>query len=166
MGEQDWPQIAPEPRTLNSEVEGFIRAEEHKSYISDWLLVDQELIDRFADTTRDWMFLHVDPEKAAETEFGGTIAHGFLILSLLAPLRSGTPRPAMPGLRVGLNYGFERIRFINPVRSGSRIRAVFTIAAIDEVGPGRFREDMAVTIEIEGQERPAVVANWLTMYLL
>ena len=72
----------------------------------------------------------------------------------------------MPGLRVGLNYGFERIRFINPVRSGSRIRAVFTIDKLEEVSPGRIREDMGVTLEIEGQERPAVVANWLTMYLL
>ena len=166
MGEQDGPQEPPEPRAVSREVDDFIRAEKGKRYTSDWLLVDQELIDRFADTTRDWMFLHVDAEKAAKTEFGGTIAHGFLILSLLAPLRSGTPRPTLPGLRVGLNYGFERIRFINPVRSGSRIRAVFTISAIDEVGPGKFREDMAVTIEIEGQERPAVVANWLTMYLL
>jgi len=149
-----------------SEVDDFIRAETNKSYTSDWLLVDQALIDRFADTTGDWMFLHVDPEKAAKTEFGGTIAHGFLILSLLAPLRSRTPRPTLPGLRVGLNYGFERIRFISPVRSGSHIRAVFTIVAVDQVGPGKFRENMAVTIEIEGQKRPAMVANWLTMYLL
>ncbi|MCB2060558.1 MAG: MaoC family dehydratase [Novosphingobium sp.] len=151
---------------MDGQVAEFIREEVGKSYVSDWLLVDQELIDKFADTTRDWMFLHVDPEKAAQTEFGGTIAHGFLLLSLLAPLRSETPRPTMPGLRVGLNYGFERIRFINPVRSGSRIRAVFSIDKLEEVSPGRFREDMGVTIEIEGQERPAVVANWLTMYLL
>jgi acyl dehydratase len=151
---------------MQDEVAAFIGTEVGKNYVSDWLLVDQELIDRFADTTRDWMFLHVDPEKAAQTEFGGTIAHGFLLLSLMAPLRSGTPRPSLPGLRVGLNYGFERIRFISPVRSGSRIRGVFTIAAITEVGTGKFREEMDVTLEIEGSERPAVAARWLTMYLL
>ena len=151
---------------MEAEVAAFVDSEVGRSYVSDWLTVDQDLIDRFADTTRDWMFLHVDPEKAAQTEFGGTIAHGFLVLSLLAPMRAETPRPRMPGLRVGLNYGFEKIRFISPVRSGSRIRARFEIAAIDEVSPGKFREDMSVTIEIEGVERPAVVANWLTMYLL
>lgn len=151
---------------MPAELAEFIESEVGRRYVSDWLLVDQPLIDRFADTTRDWMFLHVDPEKAARTEFGGTIAHGFLLLSLLAPLRSDTPRPSLPGLRVGLNYGFEKIRFINPVRSGSRIRARFSIDAIDEVSPGKYREDMGVTLEIEGADRPAVVASWLTMYLL
>ena len=151
---------------MDTQVAEFIRNQVGKRYVSDWLLVDQDLIDKFADTTRDWMFLHVDPEKAAQTEFGGTIAHGFLLLSLLAPLRSETTRPAPPGLRAGLNYGFDRIRFINPVRSGSRIRAVFTIDALEEVSPGKIREDMGVKLEIEGQERPAVIANWLTMYLV
>lgn len=151
---------------MPDEIAEFIAAEVGKSYVSDWLLVDQPLIDRFADTTRDWMFLHVDPAKAAETEFGGTIAHGFLVLSLLAPLRADTPRPHLPGMRVGLNYGFDRIRFISPVRSGSRIRAVFAVSEIKEEAPGRLREAMEVTLEIEGEERPAVVARWLTMYLL
>jgi acyl dehydratase len=151
---------------MRDDVAAFVAAEVGKSYVSDWLLVDQDLIDRFADTTRDWMFLHVDPEKAARTEFGGTIAHGFLLLSLMAPLRSETPRPSLPGLRVGLNYGFERIRFISPVRSGSRIRGVFTIAAITEEAPGQLREAMDVILEVEGADRPAVAARWLTMYLL
>ncbi len=151
---------------MDSAVEQFMREETGRRYVSDWQLVDQPLIDRFADTTRDWMFLHVDPQKAAETEFGGTIAHGFLVLSMLAPLRTETPRPTIPNFRTGLNYGFDRVRFINPVRSGSRIRAIFTIDALDEVSPGRIREEMGVTIEIEGEDRPAVVATWLTMYLL
>jgi acyl dehydratase len=150
----------------NGELARFMREETGKSYTSDWLLIDQELIDRFADTTRDWMFLHVDPEKAAQTEFGGTIAHGFLILSLLAPLRAETSRPRIPGLRMGLNYGFDRIRFISPVRSGKRIRARFTIARLVEEAPGRVREEMEVTVEVEGVERPAVAATWLTVYLL
>jgi acyl dehydratase len=150
---------------MDGEIAAFVEQETGKTYTSDWLQVDQAMIDSFADTTRDWMFLHVDQEKAAQTEFGGTIAHGFLTLSLLAPLRAEAHRPTMPGLRVGLNYGFDKIRFINPVPSGSRIRAVFEIKAIDEMSPGRFRETMSVTIEIEGQERPAVIADWLTMYL-
>lgn len=151
---------------MSEELEAYIRAEQGRSTLSDWMLVDQELIDRFADTTRDRMFLHVDPEKAAQTEFGGTIAHGFLLLSLLAPLRAQTPRPGVPGMRAGLNYGFDKIRFIAPVRSGKRIRARFTVAELRRDGPGQLREVMEVTLEVEGAERPAVVASWLTMYLL
>jgi acyl dehydratase len=151
---------------MSSELEDFIATEQGKTYWSDWMLVDQALIDRFADTTRDWMFLHVDPVKAAETEFGGTIAHGFLLLSLLAPLRSDTPRPRLPGMRTGLNYGFDKIRFISPVRSGSRVRAHFQIAELRRDGPGQVCEAMDVTLEIEGTDRPAVAARWLTMYLL
>jgi acyl dehydratase len=151
---------------VNREQEDFIGAERGKTYQSDWLLVDQQLINRFADTTRDWMFLHVDPEKAAQTEFGGTIAHGFLLLSLFAPLRAETSRPRLPGMRTGVNYGFDRIRFISPVRSGSRIRATFTIAELRQEAPGQIREAMDVVLDVEGSERPAVVARWLTMYLL
>lgn len=151
---------------MSNELDDFIRAEQGKTYVSDWQLVDQELIDRFADTTRDWMFLHVDPEKAAQTEFGGTIAHGFLLLSLLAPLRAETPRPRVPGMRTGVNYGFDKVRFISPVRSGSRIRAHFTVTELKLVEPHQLREVMDVTLEIEGVERPAVVARWLTMFLL
>jgi acyl dehydratase len=151
---------------VSNELEDFIHDEQGKSYVSDWMLVDQALIDRFADTTRDWMFLHVDPEKAAQTEFGGTIAHGFLLLSLFAPLRSETPRPRLPGMRTGVNYGFDKVRFISPVRSGSRIRAHFTVTELRRDGTGQVREMMDVTLEVEGVERPAVVARWLTMYLL
>lgn len=151
---------------MNESVAAHIREEVGKAYTSGWLLVDQPMIDSFADTTRDWMFLHVDREKAAQTEFGGTIAHGFLLLSLFAPLRTETPRPAIPGLRMGLNYGFDKVRFVNPVRSGRRVRAQFTIEALDEVSPGRLREAMNAVLEIEGEDKPAVVATWLTMYLL
>jgi len=151
---------------MNEEIAAFIEEETGKTYISDWLLVDHDMIQSFADTTRDWNFLHVDPEKAGETEYGGTIAHGFLTLSLLAPLRSETVSTRFPGLRVGVNYGIERLRFLAPVPSGRRIRGVFTIDAIDEVSPGRFRETMGVTVEVEGQERPALVASWLSMFML
>lgn len=151
---------------MNESVAAHVREEVGKTYTSGWLLVDQPMIDSFADTTRDWMFIHVDREKAAQTEFGGTIAHGFLLLSLFAPLRTETPRPAIPGLRMGLNYGFDKVRFVNPVRSGRRVRARFTIEALDEVSPGRLREAMNAVLEIEGEDKPAVVATWLTMYLL
>ena len=147
------------------EMAAFLRGQIGESFTSDWITVDQHLIDQFADATRDWNFMHVDPQRAGETEFGGTIAHGFLILSLLAPLRGDSGRPAIPGLRVGLNYGFERVRFIAPVRSGSRIRAVFTISEVNEEKPGQVREAMDVTVEIEGEERPAAAARWLTVYL-
>jgi len=144
----------------------FISDEVGKVYESNWMLVDQALIDGFANVTRDWNFLHIDPEAAAQTEFGGTIAHGFLVLSLLAPLRSETPRPRFPGLRVGVNYGFERVRWVQPVHSGSRIRATFRIEAITETGPGRYREELDVVVKVEGLDRPAVAARWLTMYFL
>lgn len=151
---------------MQLEIAEYIRSETGKSYMSNWMEVDQPLIDNFADVTRDWNFLHVDPDAAAQTEFGGTIAHGFLVLSLLAPLRSETPRPRFPGLRVGVNYGFEKVRWVQPVRSGSRIRAIFRIEAIIETDPGRFREEVDVVVEVEGLERPAVAARWLTMYIL
>ena len=151
---------------MQAEIAKFIGAETGKTYVSEWMLVDQELIDRFADLTRDWNFLHVDPAKAAGTEFGGTIAHGFLVLSLLAPLRSQTPRPRLPDMRLGVNYGFDRVRMVQPVRSGSRIRAHFTIAALTPDGADKLREEMDVTVEVEGLERPAIAARWLTMYFL
>jgi len=151
---------------MRDDVAAYVAEQVGKPYASEWLLVDQAMIDQFADTTRDWMFLHVDPQKAAQTEFGGTIAHGFLLLSLLAPLRAETTRPRLPGLRIGLNYGFERVRFISPVRSGSRIRGIFTVAKMVEEAPGKLREEMDVVLEIEGQDRPAIAARWLTMYLL
>ena len=151
---------------MNNAISAYISEETGKTYVTDWMLVDQALIDSFADVTRDWNFLHVDPQAAGQTEFGGTIAHGFLVLSLLAPLRTETARPGFPGLRVGVNYGFERVRWVQPVRSGSRIRAKFRIEAIIETEPGRFREEIDVIVEVEGLERPAVAARWLTMYIL
>lgn len=135
-----------------------------KTYVSDWMSVDQKMIDSFADVTHDWNFIHTDPEKAAQTPYGGTIAHGFLLLSLLAPLRGASSRPAVPGLRMGVNYGLEKVRFVSAVRSGSRIRGVFTIVSMTEKSAGQFLEDMDVLVEIEGKDRPAVAARWLTMY--
>jgi len=136
-----------------------------RTFVSQWLEVDQATIQSFADTTRDWNFLHLDPDKARAAGFGGTIAHGFLTLSLLAPLRMLCDRPAISGFRAGVNYGLEAMRFIAPVPAGSRIRGHFTVESLVERSPGQWLEDMAVRVEIEGQERPALVAHWLTMYL-
>lgn len=149
---------------MSDETDEFIRSETGKTYVSDWLEVSQDVIQAFADATHDWNFLHVDPEAAAKTEYGTTIAHGFLVLSLLAPLRQNLPRPRFPRLRMGVNYGVEKVRFIQAVPSGKRIRGKFTVASIAADDPGRFREEMDVVVELEGSERPAMVARWLTMY--
>lgn len=150
---------------MNDEIAAWIAAETGRVWHSDWMTVDQETIDRFADATRDWNFLHVDPQAAGRTEYGGTIAHGFLVLSLLAPLRQTAERPAFPGLRLGVNYGLEAVRWVQPVRAGSRIRARFAVVGIVETVPGRYREELDVTVEAEGLARPALVARWLTMYM-
>jgi acyl dehydratase len=151
---------------MQDEIAAYIAAETGQTRYSDWLEVDQTMISAFADTTRDWNFLHVDAEAAGKTEFGGTIAHGFLVLSLLAPLRSMVTHPRFPKLRVGVNYGLEHVRWVQPVRSGSRIRGKFTLVEISESQPGRYREVQDVEVEVEGLDRPAMVAQWLTMYMM
>ena len=127
-------------------------------YRSEWLLVDQAMIDRFADATGDHQFIHVDPVAAAQTPLGGTVAHGFLTLSLLSQLHAAMPVPK--GLKMGLNYGFERVRFIHPVRAGSRIRAVSTVAGFEEKRPGQFQQTLEVTVEIESAPKP-LAATWM-----
>ena len=130
--------------------------------VSGWLLVDQAAIDAFADVTQDRQFIHVDPEAAARTPFGGTIAHGFLTLSLLSRMAADVMlRPE--SLRMGVNYGFERVRFIAPVRSGSRVRGRFTLASAEEKRPGQWQFVHNVAVEIEGEEKPALTADWITM---
>jgi acyl dehydratase len=128
--------------------------------VSDWILVDQARIDAFADTTEDHQFIHVDSAAAALTPFGGTIAHGFLTLSLLS--RMAADVMLVPDtLRMAVNYGFEKVRFIAPVRSGKRIRGRFTLASADEKRPGQWEFLHHVEVEIEGEEKPALVADWI-----
>lgn len=136
-----------------------------QTYQSGWLAVDQSRISQFADVTEDWNFLHVDAEAAAKTPFGGTIAHGFLVLSLLPLLRKDTRRVRIAGLKVGLNYGLDRLRFVSPVPSGSRIRGEFTVISITEKATGQWLETMDVSVSVEGGERPAIAARWLTLYM-
>lgn len=129
---------------------------------SEWTLIDQAMIDKFADVTGDHQFIHVNPELARQTPFGGTIAHGFLTLSLLASLM---PKGAvvLAGIKMGVNYGFEKVRFLQPVPSGSRIRARHRLTAIDDKGGGRYLVTTDVTVEIEDQDKPALSALWLGM---
>ncbi len=129
----------------------------------EWFVVDQEHIDAFADVTHDHQFIHVDPERAeTETPFGGTVAHGFLTLSLLTHLvESMRLVPDVDGLRMGINYGFDRVRFINPVRAGSRVRATGGVSAVELKGTS-VQPTFAITVEIEGEERPALYAEWIS----
>jgi acyl dehydratase len=130
--------------------------------VSDWILVDQARIDAFADVTEDTQFIHVDPEAAARTPFGGTVGHGFLTLSLLSRMAADAMlRPQQ--VLMGVNYGFEKVRFLAPVRSGKRVRGRFRLTAFDEKGPGRYQFVHTVTVEIEGEDKPALVADWIGM---
>ncbi|MGE3396488.1 MAG: MaoC family dehydratase [Sphingomonas sp.] len=130
--------------------------------VSDWILIDQARIDAFADVTEDPQFIHIDPEAAAKTPFGGTIAHGFLSLSLLSRMAADAMlRPE--AVKMGVNYGFEKVRFIAPVRSGRRVRGRFVLARFEEKRPGQLQFTHQVTVEIEGEDKPALIADWIGM---
>ncbi len=129
---------------------------------SDWTLVDQARINGFAEVTGDHQFIHVDPVAAAATPFGGTIAHGFLTMSLIASLMP-EKSVVLQGIKMGVNYGFERVRFLQPVRSGKRVRAKHKLLGIEDKGGGRYVTRTEVTIEIEGEDKPALMAEWLGM---
>ena len=134
--------------------------------VSRWIEVTQEVIDGFAEVTQDRQFIHVDPKRAAaETPFGGTIAHGFLTLSLLSACAYDA-LPQIEGRAMGINYGFDKIRFLTPVRSGSRVRARFTLAGVQMRSPTEALIRYGVMVEIEGAQRPALAADWLTMAVL
>lgn len=132
--------------------------------VSDWFTIDQARIDAFADATLDHQFIHVDPEKAKLTPFGTTIAHGFLTLSLLPHLVTGLGL-GVEGAVMGLNYGFDRIRFLAPVKVGSRVRARVRLAGFQEKSPKQFLVTQDISIEIEHEARPALAAQWLTMVM-
>jgi acyl dehydratase len=130
--------------------------------VSDWLEVTQSRIDQFAEATGDNQWIHVDPARAAtESPFKTTIAHGFLTLSLLSPLIRESMR--FTGLRMAINYGLNRVRFVSPVPAGARIRARITLQAVEEV-PGGFQVIWQVAIEREGSAKPACAADWIVRY--
>ena len=132
---------------------------------SDWLEITQERVDRFADATNDHQFIHVDPRRAALTPFGGTIAHGYLTLSLLSDLL-GKSRPVPEGLAMALNYGSDKVRYLAPVKVGQRIRATGRIAELAEKRPGQWLMKTEVKVEIEGQSTPALIAEILSMFII
>jgi acyl dehydratase len=128
--------------------------------VSDWIVVDQARIDAFADITEDHQFIHVDPERAAKTPFRGTVAHGFLTLSLLSRMAEGVMlRPAT--LRMAVNYGFDKVRFMGPVRSGKRVRGRFKMLSAEEKRASQWQITYEVTVEIEDEEKPALIADWI-----
>jgi acyl dehydratase len=133
--------------------------------VSDWIAIDQARLDQFAGATEDRQFIHVDPDAATRTVFGGTIAHGFLTLSLLS--RMGAEAMMLPeGMTMAVNYGLDRVRFLAPVRSGKRVRGRFALDSVEEKGPGQILMRHNVTVEIEGEDKPALSALWLALILV
>ena len=129
--------------------------------VSSWHLIDQPRIDTYADVIEDHQFIHVDPERAKkETAFGSTIAHGFLTMSLLS-IMSYEVMPVIAGTTMGVNYGFDKLRFISPVRSGKRVSGRFVLAEAKLRKPNELQSRTNVTVEIEGEDKPALVAEWL-----
>ena len=131
--------------------------------VSAWVEVTQSMIDRFADATGDHHFIHVDPVRAAQTPFGGTIAHGFLTLSLMPMLSERANPPVIAGVRMGVNYGGNKVRFVQPVRSGTRVRDRFTLLKLTERQPGVWEQVQQYTLEIEGEDKPALIAEWIAL---
>ena len=131
----------------------------------EWFEVDQARIDAFAEVTEDRQFIHVDPAKSAElSPYGVTIAHGFLTLSLLTPLCASVPQDpkSLEGIVMGVNYGFDKVRFVAPVKVGSKIRAASVVSAVEQKDPDTLQVTRSVTVEVEGGSKPALVAEWVT----
>ena len=137
----------------------------HDLGTSDWITIEQDRVNQFADVTEDHQFIHVDPEKAKDSPFGGPIAHGFLTLSLLSKF-SEQGGLLIEGVNMGVNYGFEKVRFLAPVKVGKRVRGHFKLKAADEKRPGQFLLTYEITVEIEGEEKPALIADWLGMQFI
>ncbi|MGJ4909290.1 MaoC family dehydratase [Bradyrhizobium sp. HKCCYLS2033] len=133
--------------------------------VSSWHVLDQRRIDTYADVIEDHQFIHVDPDKAKATPFGTTIAHGFLTMSLLSVM-SYEVMPAIEGTAMGVNYGFDKLRFISPVKSGKRVRGRFVLAEATLRKPKELQSRTHVTVEIEGEDKPALVADWIGLIYL
>jgi acyl dehydratase len=133
--------------------------------VSDWFTLDQQRINDFADCTQDHQFIHVNEEAAAKTPFGGTIAHGFLTLSMLVKLcEQVSVHPE--GMVMGVNYGLNKVRFLAPVRAGKRVRAHVELASVEPKDGNRFLTQQNITVEIEGEDTPALYAEWLGMSII
>jgi acyl dehydratase len=151
---------------------GIVTADELKALVgsnigtSDWLTIDQPMIDKFAEATGDHQFIHVDVEKAKLTPFGGTIAHGFLSLSIMPVLTQMTDMPRLENIKMGVNYGSNKTRFLAPVRSGKRVRGHFKLLEIEEKRPGQWQQTVEYTLEIEGEDKPALIAEWISQFFV
>jgi acyl dehydratase len=137
----------------------------HEIGVSSWHVIDQTRIDSYADVIEDHQFIHVDPERAKATPFGTTIAHGFLTMSLLSVM-SYEVMPVVEGTAMGVNYGFDKLRFISPVKSGKRVRGRFTLSKAELRRPKELQSVTSVTVEIEGEDKPALVADWIGLIYL
>jgi acyl dehydratase len=147
--------------TKTIERDAYIKLAGQEIGVSSWHLVDQLRIDAFADVTKDHQFIHVDPLRAArETPFGTTIAHGFLSLSLLSAFAYEV-LPSIEGTVMSVNYGFDKLRFVSPVRSGARVRGRFKLIEATQRAPKELLSRTHVTVDIEGEDKPALVADWL-----
>ncbi|RZJ97180.1 MAG: MaoC family dehydratase [Brevundimonas sp.] len=137
--------------------------------VSKWFEIDQARIDAFAETTEDRQFIHIDPEAAAKTPFGGTIAHGFLTLSLASAMSYDAVK-SLENVVMGVNYGFDKLRFLAPVRAGSKVRGRFKLLSAEDKGASgggaRWLLKHELTVEIEGGEKPALIAEWLSMQVV
>ncbi|MGV9008237.1 MaoC family dehydratase [Brevundimonas sp.] len=133
--------------------------------VSSWIEIDQARIDAFAEVTNDHQFIHVNPELAKQTPFGTTIAHGFLTLSLASSMSYEAVAP-LEGVMMGVNYGFDKLRFLAPVPVGSKVRGRFKLLSAEDKGGGRWLIKHELTVEIEGGEKPALIAEWLGMQMV
>jgi acyl dehydratase len=133
---------------------------------SEWFEMSQERVNLFAQATGDFQFIHVDPEKAKLTPFGGTIAHGFLTLSMLPVMLEKSDCPQVSGVKMAVNYGGNKTRFLAPVRTGKHIRGVFKLLDLDEKRPGQWQQTIEMTIEIEGETKPALICEWITQFFV
>ncbi len=179
-----WQSIAPavtgQPaRRLDNDIleknrmPNFVTLEEARSFIgqevgiSPWLEITQQRVNQFAEATGDFQFIHIDKERAiAETPFGGTIAHGFLTLSLLSTLSAQTSVIKIKDARMTINYGLDKVRFMSPVKVGKRIRARFELLEVTPKSPGNILLKHKATMEIEGEDKPAMIAEWLGMQVI
>ena len=144
--------------------EQFSKAIGEQEGAGEWFLIDQERINAFADVTEDHQFIHVDPEQCKTlSPWGVPIAHGFLTLSLLTKLAESVPQDMsrLEGIVMGVNYGFEKVRFVNPVKVGSKVRASSVLAAVEAKDPSTLQVTRTITVEIEGETKPALVADWI-----
>jgi acyl dehydratase len=151
------------PRSIT--IDEMIALAGSEAGVSRWFVIDQKRIDAFAEITGDRQFIHIDPEAARASPFGGTIAHGFLTLSMLSALAIDA-LPAVEGRTMGVNYGFERLRFLSPVPAGARIRGRFRLESVTTRSPAEFLSRHNVTVEIEGAAKPALIAEWLTLTVM